>query len=92
MNESKIDKELVAAVTLEITDRYKLLLTLIPKELNREVFLKHLAAASIHTAMFLRDFYDYIEGKKITAPDKNEMEFIDNCGCDMKEKDEQIKS
>ncbi len=85
MNESKLDIELISAITLEITDRYKLLLKLIPKELGEERFLRHLAASSIHMAMFTRDLRFYVEGKEMYI-DKSEDKFLAECGCDMKEK------
>ena len=83
---NKIDKEiieLVAAVSLEITDRYRLIMKLFSNE-NHDL-LKHLAASSIHMSWFMRDLYEHVEG--ISPSDLHselEEKFLDKCGCDIK--------
>lgn len=79
-----IDNELVGKILLEINERHKHLSNLFPDGNNH--LLKHLAASSIHMAFFSRDLHDVITGTK-TEIDKNlENKFINECGCNFKEK------
>lgn len=74
----KIDFELVASLALEIGDRFKLITEYFPND--NEDLLKNLAAASIHTALFIRDLSDYHDGRK-TNLGKEEEQFLNECGC-----------
>ena len=74
----EIDFELVAALSLEISDRLKLITQYFPKE--NEDLLKNLAAVAIHVALFMRDLSDHIDGRK-TNLGKQEKQFLNKCGC-----------
>ena len=75
---SKLDLELISALTLVMSDRLKIILDLIPKQ--KEYLLKHLASASIHLAFFMRDMLEDIDGKK-SPMIENEQQFMNECGC-----------
>ena len=83
VNNDKIDIELLVALALEITDRYKLILDTVPK--SQEKLLRQLAASSIHFTQFVRDVYNSLE-KKHTSFSESEMKFFEECGCDFKDK------
>lgn len=85
MKKEEIDFELIAALSLECGDRFKLLMKLIPKE--AEICLKHLASCSIHTALFMKDVYEFQQSNNPVKKDKELLDrFLEKCGCDMKDK------
>ena len=53
---------------------------------DNEFMLRHLAAASIHLSFFMRDLFEVLSGDKTVRCDKHEQQFIEQCGCDYKEK------
>lgn len=75
----EIDYECLASLVLEIGDRVKLISsTLIPKD--KELVIQHLAAASIHLALFMQDVYTDKEGKE-NINHSYMQEFLKKCGC-----------
>lgn len=82
MDNEKIDIELIAALALEISDRYKTMLILFSSETDK--LLKHLASSSIHMVFFMRDIKDYSNDEKSPSFGKLETEFLENCGCKVK--------
>lgn len=74
---NKIDYDLTAQLSMEITQRVKRILKDFP--VANEELLKHLAAANIHLAFFMRDILDYKKGTKTTVG--YEEKFLDECGC-----------
>lgn len=81
------DHELVAAIVLEISDRFKLLLKFFPEE--TEPLLRHLAGCSLHLSFFVRDFMNHKNNRKGSeAVDLIEQKFLDSCGCKEKKNDE----
>ena len=74
----KIDFDAVAALALDIGDRFKLITQFFSKE--NEFLLKNAASGAIHTAMFMKDLADYIDGTK-TSMFKDEERFLNECGC-----------
>lgn len=82
----EIDYECLISIILEISDRIQLInRTLIPKE--KEPVIQHLAAASIHIALFMQDTYTDKEGKENINASYME-EFLKKCGCDYLKKNE----
>lgn len=53
---------------------------------DNEFMLRHLAAASIHLNFFMRDLFEVLSGDKTVRCDKHEQQFVEQCGCDYKEK------
>lgn len=84
MTELKIDNATLAKLVLEITERYKKIMKLFPKD--NESILKHLAASSIHMAFFMRDIHDITQGVKTNIEKGLEERFVNECGCDFKDK------
>ncbi len=80
----KIDYKILTALTLEINDRIKLINTTFPKD--KEILLKHLAAASIHLALFMKGIYTDKEGLHPESEDYLE-DFLNNCGCNYERMD-----
>lgn len=79
MTNKKIPIELIAATALEISDRFKLISKIFPKD--KEPLLKNLASASIHMAYFVRDLYAHIEGDESLNLCELEKRFLAQCGC-----------
>lgn len=79
---NNIDVELIAKLSSEISDRYKKIVNLFPDG-NSEI-LKHLAASSIHMALFMQAFYDIHKGIKTKMDDKTINKFLEECGCNFK--------
>lgn len=75
--DKKIDIALVNAYILEISDRIKLILDLIPGRNE----CKHLTSSSIHLALFIKDLIDNLNGDEIII-EGNVKRFIEECGCD----------
>lgn len=75
-----INTKLLNKISLEITERYKLILELFPKE--NEHILRHLAASSIHMAFFMRDLAEISTGESMGVSKEEENKFINTCGCD----------
>ncbi len=82
--ETEIDIEKIGEITLELTSRFQRICSLFPRE-NQHI-LRHLAAASIHTAFFMRDLTDLLEGKKSKGIEKED-KFLNECGCDFNKMD-----
>lgn len=78
-----IDYEIVAAFSMEIGDRNKKIMEYIPDE--KDHLLKHLAASSLHLALFMRDILNDQTGKYKNINPELEKIFLDNCGCKEKE-------
>lgn len=53
---------------------------------GNEFMLRHLGAASIHLNFFMRDLFEVLSGDKSIRCDKHEKQFVEQCGCDYKEK------
>ena len=74
----KIDYEAIAALCMGINDRVELVCDIFPDKL--EHILKHIAASSIHMALFSKDLLKH-------QRDNNEPEsehvkyFLKHCGC-----------
>lgn len=80
----EIDYDCLASIVLEIGDRIKLISsTLIPKD--KEPLIKHLAATSIHLALFMQDVYIDREGKE-KINENSLKKFLEKCGCNYREK------
>lgn len=76
--------DLIVSLTNEITDRYNSIIKIFPQE--NEELLRHLAAASIHTALFFRDIAIYLHKFSKDGSNINEDElkiFYNACGCDL---------
>ncbi len=81
MSKIDLDYELITSIVLEMNDRIKLLLDYFPRDKELEKLLRQFAATSIHLTLFMRDVFDYKEGKKTPRDEVTEKEFLDNCGC-----------
>ena len=79
----KSDYELIAALSLELTDRYKLIAKLLK---DNNGLMKHLAASAIHTALFMRDIEGDLSGVKIEMDDDAIKHFINECGCNFNDR------
>lgn len=77
-----IDVIKLTTIAKEITDRYKLITNLFPKDNNN--ILKHLSASSIHMALFMINFHDIYMDKKNNMLDEAIDKFLNSCGCDFK--------
>jgi hypothetical protein len=73
-----IDPHFIAKKVLDISKGFQIIKDNFPKENER--ILKHLAAASIHMALFMKDFYEISEGEKLMNRDVEE-DFLSKCGC-----------
>lgn len=69
-------------IILEITDRLKIINDIFPE--GNEHILKHLAASSIHIALFLRDLSEISFDKKENYDKHKEDKFLEYCGCNFK--------
>lgn len=74
----KIDFTEVTRISIEITDRTKLIANLFPKD--KERLLKNLAAAAIHISLFTRDLMNHVEDGFLGTL-CGEEEFLNKCGC-----------
>jgi hypothetical protein len=85
MNESDI--EMIGAIALEISDRFKTIVTIFPDDKKYEHLLKNLAAASIHTALFMQDLVENQDGTKhYNKISQGEIDkFLQKCGCKNKQ-------
>lgn len=77
----EIDSKKIAKLALEITARYKHIKDIFPK--GNDLILKHLAASSIHMALFMKEFYEILEGDKLDFDDRKLNKFLEECGCNM---------
>jgi hypothetical protein len=77
MNDNEID--LIAEIVLSISKKHEEIIKILPKA-NDQVF-KHLAASSIHLAIFMKDLKEMTDGKKFDLIDGLENKFLDECGC-----------
>lgn len=75
----EIDYEAMSVLMLEVSDRIKLIEKIFPR--NKEKLCKHLAAASIHFALFARDMVRDKEGFNNSSLEKIEKKFLEECGC-----------
>ncbi len=71
--------EEVNTIAMDIAGKFRKILELFPKE--NEHILKHLAASSIHMAMFMRDLHDISIGDKSPRNEQIENKFLNDCGC-----------
>lgn len=78
---NKIDAEIIASLMLEISDRINLTLKMIPNNEDNNQILKHLAAASIHVALFMKDVHDFTVNKKTEIKEDYIKKFLESCGC-----------
>jgi hypothetical protein len=83
MNDRDID--LVCSMAKDMGNKFKLIMGLIPK--NSGATLRQLAASSIHLALFMKDFTDFVNGRK-SEEIKELAEFLENCGCNILKKKE----
>jgi hypothetical protein len=76
--EEKIDIDLIREIVLEINQRIRSILIVVP--IKEQEILRHAAAASIHFAMFARDiFQEYCKDDMFSEKEKI---FLEECGCD----------
>ncbi len=92
MTKIQFDQDLLAAVSLEIADRFTLLTKLFPKDipLDDQVIIKHLAACSIHLALFMKDIHQHLTDQKIDIS-SHMKKFLEQCGCDFNNNHKEIK-
>jgi len=77
----EIDFELVDAISLEIDDRFRLLMKLISKDNDSQ--LKHLTCCAIHLMYFMKDVYEKSNNESPTEKDKKLLDkFLKHCGCE----------
>ena len=77
--ENEIDIQAILELTMQAGKKIQKISEIFPPE--NEIFLKNLAAAVIHLAMFTRDCHEMITNKKSTFDKKLENRFLDECGC-----------
>jgi len=74
----KIDYEAIAALCMEINDRVKLICNIFP--VSKEHLLKHVAANSIHMALFSKDLLQHQRDNN--EPESDHVKhFLKYCGC-----------
>lgn len=81
-----MDKELICGYVLHIAASCKKICEAFPKE--NEYILKHVAAASLHMALFMRDFHEITYDTKICSSKEDEQRFFNECGCGLFNKDQ----
>lgn len=73
------DFELIGALCVELGDRYISISNLLK---GNNTILKHLAAASIHTALFMADLAnDLTDDVKDKIDNEMVDKFLESCGC-----------
>jgi hypothetical protein len=84
---NKSDIEMLIAISQEMADRFKLIITIFPDEDKYQHLLKNVAAASIHMALFAQDLVGNEDGTKCYTPESKDKinKFLDQCGCKIKE-------
>lgn len=80
-NEKDINADAIGRLAVEIGDRFKLINCCLR---GHNELLRHVAAASIHMAMFMRDVYNKIDGN-ITNVELDKR-FLSDCGCNFNNK------
>ena len=80
-NESEIDYEMMSVLSVEISDRFRLIVKFMPEE--HEKLLKNIAASSLHLAIFSKELYEHQSGEELPGVESIK-EFLDNCGCNDK--------
>ena len=85
---SETDLELICTLVLDIKNRHESILKIFPKE--EEHLLKHLAASSVHVALFTRDLAEHVTKRNIISPEIVKL-FTDKCGCNFNEIREILK-
>lgn len=78
-----IDLELIGNACLKIGTLHRTIMEAFPKE--NESLLKHLAASSIHLAMFTQDLASIVHGHKIEINKELTDKFLKECGCNINE-------
>lgn len=81
MNDIDVNK--LCDLSIEIGNLFKEIKNLFPDDNGN--MLRHLAASSIHMALFMQDFYEIHRGEKVGTDDKAIKQFLDNCGCSSNE-------
>ena len=87
MNKQKIDLDLISSLTLDITNRVKLMMKLFPEDKSKENLLRHLAAARIHFSFFMIDILDDATNEKTDIDEDLVNKVLDQCGCKDKNND-----
>jgi predicted nucleotidyltransferase len=78
-NKSNDNSNEIINLCLQMSITHKKIIKLFPD--GNEHILKHLAASTIHIALFMNDYGSIILGEKIADIGEKEQEFLKACGC-----------
>lgn len=84
MDKNKINVDFISQCSVQMGTLFTKIKDQFPPQ--NEFMLRHLAAAAIHMNFFVRDLYEVMNGEKMGDLDEYEKKFVDNCGCDYKDK------